>query len=213
VLKTATQDARAWQRAGYAPVFVSVNLSARQFRDPRLAHIVREALRASRLPAAQLKLEITETTVMQNAEETDRTLRALKRLGVRLSVDDFGTGYSSLAYLKRFPLDVLKIDRGFVRDLSRDKDDLAISRAVIDLARGMKLQVVAEGVELREQARLLSANGCQLAQGFYFGRPVEAERFARRLRKSAAPAPARKRGAKAVARKRAAAPGKRKRAR
>jgi EAL domain-containing protein (putative c-di-GMP-specific phosphodiesterase class I) len=178
VLKTATQDARAWQRAGYAPVFVSVNLSARQFRDPRLAHIVREALRASRLPAAQLKLEITETTVMQNAEETDRTLRALKRLGVRLSVDDFGTGYSSLAYLKRLPINTLKIDRAFVVGIGENTGDEAIIRTILALARSLALGTVAEGVDSAAQLAFLQAHGCDEIQGYLFGRPQPPDQFA-----------------------------------
>ncbi len=171
-----TQAAR-WSRGAGKPPYVAVNLSARQFRDPQLLETVRAALAGSRVDPSLIRLEITESAVMQDVEHTERWLGALKALGVRLSVDDFGTGYSSLAYLKRFPIDTLKIDRSFVRDLPEDRDDLAISRAVIDLARGLGMDVVAEGIETREQAEVLAANGCVFAQGFYFGRPADPDRY------------------------------------
>jgi diguanylate cyclase (GGDEF)-like protein/PAS domain S-box-containing protein len=174
VLETAVQQAGKWNRKGRAPLFVSVNLSARQFRDPGLVETVGEILRRAKVEPALIKLEITESTVMQNMESTERSLKALKKLGLQLSVDDFGTGYSSLGYLKRFPLDTLKIDRSFVKDLPGDSDDLAISRAVIDLGRGLDLDVVAEGVETPAQADALRANGCAFAQGYLFGRPMDA---------------------------------------
>jgi diguanylate cyclase (GGDEF)-like protein/PAS domain S-box-containing protein len=178
VLETAARQAAEWKRARARPLFVSVNLSARQFRDPKLIEAVRAALEGAQLDASLLKLEITETAVMRDVRETERWLGALKDLGVQLSIDDFGTGYSSLAYLKRFPIDSLKIDRSFVRDLPADRDDLAISRAVIDLARRLELQVVAEGVETSAQMRVLAAHGCDMAQGFLFGRPADPEEFA-----------------------------------
>jgi diguanylate cyclase (GGDEF)-like protein/PAS domain S-box-containing protein len=177
VLNTATRQAVEWNRGRAQPLFVSVNLSARQFRDPALLDAVRAALEAAGLPGSLLKLEITETAVMQDVEKTVRWLGALKDLGVQLSIDDFGTGYSSLAYLKRFPIDNLKIDRSFVRNLPADGDDLAISRAVIDLARRLELEVVAEGIETREQREVLAANGCDMAQGYFFGRPVDPAEF------------------------------------
>jgi EAL domain-containing protein (putative c-di-GMP-specific phosphodiesterase class I) len=121
-----------------------------------------------------MQIEITETTVMSDAEEAVQTLKELKALGLRISVDDFGTGYSSLSYLKRFPLDTLKIDRGFVRDLATDPDDLTISRTVIDLAHGLGLGVIAEGVETPRQAEILAGHGCDAAQGFLYGRPAPA---------------------------------------
>jgi len=173
VLETAMQQAGRWNRNGRAPLFVSMNLSARQFRDPRLVETVRDALKGAKVDPSLIKFEITESTVMQNLESTERSLKALKKLGVQLAVDDFGTGYSSLGYLKRFPLDTLKIDRSFVKDLPGDRDDLAISRAVIDLGRGLDLDVVAEGVETRAQADILAANGCEFAQGYLFGRPSD----------------------------------------
>jgi EAL domain-containing protein (putative c-di-GMP-specific phosphodiesterase class I) len=177
VLREASRQLRAWTRGSGTRVHVSVNLSARQFQDPLLVDTVREALAESEADPSLLRLEITESTVMSNPELAVRTLRALRELGVRISVDDFGTGYSSLGYLKRLPLDTLKIDRGFVRDLATDRDDLEISQAVIALGHGLGLEVVAEGVETPEQAEILLARGCDAAQGFLFGRPVEAGDF------------------------------------
>ncbi len=182
VLETAAGDLARWNRERLVPLIVSVNLSARQFKDPGLVETVRAALRDARLDPSHLKLEITESTVMQNAELAAETLQTLKELGVGLSLDDFGTGYSSLSYLKRFPLDTLKIDRAFVKDLPADRDDMAISGAVIDLAHGLGLEVVAEGVETPEQATFLTARGCEYAQGYLFGRPVGPEQFEATLR-------------------------------
>jgi EAL domain-containing protein (putative c-di-GMP-specific phosphodiesterase class I) len=173
VLQAAALHSRKLNRGG-TPLYVSVNLSARQFRDPTLVQSVRETLLSSRADGAQMQIEITETAVMSDAEEAVQTLRDLKDLGLRISVDDFGTGYSSLSYLKRFPLDTLKIDRGFVRDLATDPDDLTISRTVIDLAHGLGLGVIAEGVETARQAEILAGHGCDAAQGFLYGRPAPA---------------------------------------
>ena len=156
---------------------VAVNLSARQFRDPRLVEIVREALAETGLEARLLHIEITESTVMHNAEEAIAALRALREIGVSLSVDDFGTGYSSLSYLKRLPLDHLKIDRSFVKDIPGNRDDIAITRAVIELAHSLELEVVAEGVETEEQRKFLLGQGCDYAQGYLFSKPVELEAF------------------------------------
>jgi diguanylate cyclase (GGDEF)-like protein/PAS domain S-box-containing protein len=177
VLEAAARQAGDWNRSRGAPRHVSINLSARQFRDPGLVEAVREAIERAGLDAALIRLEITESTVMQNAEEAERLLRALKALGVKLSVDDFGTGYSSLGYLKRFPIDTLKIDRSFVRDLAANRDDRAICNAVIALGLGLGLEVIAEGVETREQADILAGHGCRLAQGYLFGRPVDPGEF------------------------------------
>jgi diguanylate cyclase (GGDEF)-like protein/PAS domain S-box-containing protein len=173
VMLTAAREVRKWNGRGKQPRYVSINLSARQFKDPQLLDTVREALRGSGADPSHIRLEITESTVMSSADEAIKTLRALRALGVRISVDDFGTGYSSLSYLKRFPINTLKIDRSFVRDLASDADDLKISRAVIDLAHGLGLEVVAEGVETRTQASILARYGCDGAQGYLFGKPVE----------------------------------------
>lgn len=174
IFRIAALQAAAWNRGRRTPLFVSVNLSARQFRDPGLVKDVRTAIAEAKIDPSLIKIEITESTVMHNADEAIRTLEALKDLGVLLSVDDFGTGYSSLSYLKRFPIDTLKIDRSFVRDLAVDRDDLAICRAVLDLAQGLELDVIAEGIETREQAETLADLGCRYAQGYLFSRPMDA---------------------------------------
>ncbi len=170
VLQSACHETRRWLAQGIEPR-VSVNLSVRQFRDARLIDNVQRSLADSGLPARLLKLEITESAVMDNAEEAVRILRELKALGLEISVDDFGTGYSSLAYLRRFPLDQLKIDRSFVQDMLRHPDSAAIVRGIIGLAHSLRLQTVAEGVESAEQADFLRDAGCHLGQGFLFSRP------------------------------------------
>jgi EAL domain-containing protein (putative c-di-GMP-specific phosphodiesterase class I) len=138
---------------------------------------VRQILDEARLDPAKLELEITETLAMQDAESTVQTLRRLKDVGVRISIDDFGTGYSSLGYLRRFPIDILKIDRSFVRDAHRDGEGAAIIRTIVALARSLKLVVLAEGVETREHYEFLSREGLDRMQGFYFARPCDAQGF------------------------------------
>jgi diguanylate cyclase (GGDEF)-like protein/PAS domain S-box-containing protein len=174
-LRTACARAREWQGMGHPTLTVAVNLSARQFQQPDLVSQVKRALDETGLPPSSLDLEITETHAMQNAEATIMTLRELKRLGVRISIDDFGIGYSSLSYLKRLPIDTLKIDQSFVRDITTDPDDAAIATAVIALAHTLKLQVVAEGVETQEQLEFLSARHCDRMQGYLFSRPLAAD--------------------------------------
>jgi diguanylate cyclase (GGDEF)-like protein/PAS domain S-box-containing protein len=181
VIEQAVRQAREWNRGRRRAAFVSINLSARQFRDPGLVHEVGMVLERTGMPGSLVKFEITESTVMQDLELAGRLLRELRAFGVRLSVDDFGTGYSSLAYLKRFPVDTLKLDRIFVRELPRNRGDLAICASVVALGRGLGLDVVAEGIEAGAQAHALARVGCRLGQGYYFGRPMEADRFARRL--------------------------------
>ena len=173
VLEEACRQLAAWRRLRpeCADLNVSVNLSARQFADPNLADIVSGALSESGLSPSGLWLEITESVLMEEAQTTIETLRALRGLGVHLSIDDFGTGYSSLSYLKRFPVDVLKIDRSFVDGLGTDPEDEAIVTAVVRLAQALDLDVVAEGVETAEQLAELRRLGCTAVQGFYFGRP------------------------------------------
>jgi diguanylate cyclase (GGDEF)-like protein/PAS domain S-box-containing protein len=175
VLRTACTQVRAWQGRGFPKLSVSVNLSARQFQQPHLADQIRAVLDETGLEAQTLELEITETSAMQNAELTTSVLAEIKALGVRISIDDFGIGYSSLSYLKRLPINTLKIDQSFVRDITSDPDDAAIARAVIAMAHSLKLKVVAEGVETAEQLAFLTAHRCDKMQGFYFSRPVPAE--------------------------------------
>jgi diguanylate cyclase (GGDEF)-like protein len=175
VLRTACAQARDWHAQDLRELRVAVNLSARQFQQPDLAEHVRRALRETALPPHCLELEITETNAMQNTEATLRTFAELKALGVRISIDDFGIGYSSLGTLKRLPIDTIKIDRSFIRDITTDPDDAAIVTAVIAMAHTLKLRVVAEGVDTEEQLTFLRGYGCDLMQGHLFGPAAPAE--------------------------------------
>jgi diguanylate cyclase len=175
ILRAACAQAKAWHDCGHPHLSVAVNLSARQFSQPDLAKQVRQALDETGLPPRYLDLEITESNAMQNAEATITTLRELKTLGVRVSIDDFGIGYSSLNYLKRLPIDTLKIDQSFVRDITTDPDDAAIATAVIALAHTLKLKVVGEGVETEEQLAFLAGRHCDRMQGYLFSRPLPPE--------------------------------------
>jgi EAL domain-containing protein (putative c-di-GMP-specific phosphodiesterase class I) len=163
-----------WQGAGLDPVPVAVNLSARQFHQDDLAEVIARIVGAAGIDPRLVEFELTESMLVTDPQAAAATLAAIKELGMCLSVDDFGTGYSSLAYLKRFPLDTLKIDRAFVRDLPGDADDAAITQAVVSLAHHLSLKVVAEGVENLEQMRALFAYGCDQVQGYYTGRPLPA---------------------------------------
>ncbi|HUY03901.1 MAG TPA: EAL domain-containing protein, partial [Rhodocyclaceae bacterium] len=175
VLESACAQAKRWHDAGLGTPSVAVNISGRQIHVGDLCETVAKALAASGLDPAQLELELTESQLMKDAEGIIGLLRRLKAMGVSLSVDDFGTGYSSLAYLKRFPIDSLKVDRAFVRDIIADPNDVSITRAIITLAHSLKLKVVAEGVETEGQLGLLIANHCDEVQGYYFSRPLPAE--------------------------------------
>jgi EAL domain-containing protein (putative c-di-GMP-specific phosphodiesterase class I) len=175
VIRTACRQLKEWLDSGVPPIRMSVNLSARQFQQQEIVTQIASMLRESGLDPACLDLEITESIAMDNAEQVLSTLTLLKNLGVRITMDDFGTGYSSLAYLKRFPLDTLKIDRAFVREMVADPKDGAVVRAVIDLAHGIGLRVIAEGVETEEQRDILRSLGCDGMQGFLFSRPISAE--------------------------------------
>jgi len=172
VLKTACTDAKAWQQAGLPHLGVAVNLSARQFRDTQLVDKVAATLSTTGLNPLSLELEITESVIMGQTDHTIDTLSKLVGLGVRISIDDFGTGYSSLAYLKRFPVHKVKIDRTFVRDIHEGSEDAAIVEAIIRMAGALDLGVVAEGVETREQLHFLSVLGCNEYQGYYYARPL-----------------------------------------
>ncbi|HWM79772.1 MAG TPA: EAL domain-containing protein, partial [Methylomirabilota bacterium] len=180
VLEQACLQVREWrdQNPALRSLVVSVNLSARQFQTPDLVLEIMRAVNDAGLEPSALKLEITESTVMQDAPVTLTKLNELKELGVRLAIDDFGTGYSSLGYLKRFPVDTLKIDRSFVKGLSADGGDSAIVRAVVTVAKSLNMDVTAEGVETEGQLAELRALGCDRWQGFLFARPVSPERVA-----------------------------------
>jgi EAL domain-containing protein (putative c-di-GMP-specific phosphodiesterase class I) len=180
VLHTACSQAVAWQRAG-TPLRVAINLSARQLYSPGLLGEIKAALHDSGLDPSLLELEITETVMMQNVQQGAELLRELKAVGVHLSVDDFGTGYSSLAYLKRLPLNTLKIDRSFITDIPHDADDAAITQAVIAMGHSLRIRVVAEGVERESQLDFLRRHGCDEMQGFLFSQPVPADEVQRLL--------------------------------
>ncbi|QIM47801.1 EAL domain-containing protein [Pusillimonas sp. DMV24BSW_D] len=175
VLDQACSQLRCWQDAGWKDARVAVNLSAMQFSHSGLVEMLQTILDRYRIKPESLTLEITETTAMQNAETSIVILHKLRRLGVRIAIDDFGTGYSSLLYLKRLPVSELKIDRGFVHDLTLQKEDVAIVEAVVTLANKLGLSVVAEGVETPEQLDLLVDLGCDYLQGYLLGRPVHAQ--------------------------------------
>jgi diguanylate cyclase (GGDEF)-like protein/PAS domain S-box-containing protein len=175
VLDEACRAIRSLPPGPEGPMHVTVNLSAAQFESPDLSQIVAAALKRSDLAPELLVLEITETTVMSDTELTVRRLKALKKLGVRLAIDDFGTGYSSLSYLRRFPVDVLKIDRSFVRNIDESPEESALAQAILKLAQTFKLEAVAEGIERREQLDTLANMGCRFGQGFYFARPQTLE--------------------------------------
>jgi diguanylate cyclase len=182
VLGEACRQAQSWIDAGLPAMVMAVNVSPVQFRQGGFVDAVAGALAASGLDANFLELEVTEGTVMHDAEATLTTLTSLHRMGVVLSVDDFGTGYSSLAYLKRFPVSKLKIDRSFVCDLEVDADDRAIASTIVSMGRNLRLTVLAEGVETVEQLRLLRNMDCDMAQGYYFSRPLAAADITELLR-------------------------------
>jgi len=175
VLLTACRQAKTWLDAGIDMGEIAVNISAQQFRQPDFAHSVQGVLSETGLPAGRLELEITESTIMHSADSSIDTLVRLKAMGVRLAIDDFGTGYSSLAYLRRFPIDRLKIDRSFVADVESDTDAASLVTSIVSLGRSLGLNLVAEGVETSAQADFLRALDCQRVQGFHFFRPVSAE--------------------------------------
>jgi diguanylate cyclase (GGDEF)-like protein/PAS domain S-box-containing protein len=178
VLRTACEQNVAWQKRGLPRVVVSVNLSPRQFKDASLVDDVAATLAATGMAPELLEIEITEGMIMHHVEMAAAKAAAIKKLGVRLAIDDFGTGYSSLSQLKRFPIDTLKIDRAFVRDVPANPDDMAITKAVVSLGKALGVRVVAEGVETAAQYRFLRAHGCDELQGFYFAKPCHPHAFA-----------------------------------
>jgi EAL domain-containing protein (putative c-di-GMP-specific phosphodiesterase class I) len=183
VIQEACRQTRAWLDAGLKPGVVSVNLSARQFRGEGLVRTVSRILQETGLDPASLEMELTESMVMHNIETAVATLQGLKSLGISLSVDDFGTGYSSLSYLKDLPIDVLKIDRSFVRDIGTgsEAEDGVLAAAIISLAHALHLKVIAEGVETDAQLHFLKRHGCDQVQGYLYGEPMPAEQFGQLL--------------------------------
>jgi EAL domain-containing protein (putative c-di-GMP-specific phosphodiesterase class I) len=177
VLQAACRHLRDWSDMGIDNLRLGVNVSGRQFREQDLPAIVAEAIAEAGVDARNLDLELTESMLMADGEGTLKMLRALAKLGVTLSIDDFGTGYSSLAYLKRFPINTVKIDRAFVRDLDQDEDSRVIANAIISLAHSLSLKTIAEGVETENQANLLTRHGCDEIQGYLIGRPLQIADF------------------------------------
>lgn len=181
VIRTACQQNKAWQDRGFAPMRVAVNLSARQFNDENLVQSITAILEETRMDPECLELEITESMIMHNVATTMRKLTALGSAGIHIAIDDFGTGHSSLAYLKRFPIDTLKIDRSFIADLTRSSDDKTITATIITMGKSLDLTVVAEGVETQEQLDFLRVHGCDEYQGYYAHKPMPADEFAQLL--------------------------------
>jgi diguanylate cyclase (GGDEF)-like protein/PAS domain S-box-containing protein len=188
VLREACRQARAWQRAGLAPLSVAVNVSAVELRVPDFVSGVRDILQETGLEPRYLELELTETALIDDSRSVSDLLRELKDIGVMLALDDFGTGYSSLTHLKRFPIDALKIDRAFVHELATDEDAASIVSAMIGMGKNLHVQVVAEGVETLRQLELLQQRGCPQGQGYYFSRPVPAEEFGQLMQRKASAA-------------------------
>ena len=182
IIGEACRQGQRWHDEGLPPLTIAVNVSPRQFQLTDLVGCIASALKETGYSAALLELEITESALAEREDEALLTMRQLRDLGLRLAVDDFGTGYSSLAQLKRFPIDVLKIDQGFVRDIPQSSDDMAISAAIIAMGHSMDLRVLAEGVETAEQLAFLRERGCDSYQGYFCSRPVPAEAFAALVR-------------------------------
>jgi EAL domain-containing protein (putative c-di-GMP-specific phosphodiesterase class I)/GGDEF domain-containing protein len=179
VLNTACREARAWRDQGLTGLKMAVNLSARQLQDPALDRVIVRTLERHGLPPESLELELTETATMEDADRTRQLFGDLRALGVSVAIDDFGAGYSSLSYLKNLPFSKLKIDREFVTDVNQRRDSAAICRALVELAHGLEITVLAEGVETREEVDALQALGCSMFQGFFFSRPLPAADFVR----------------------------------
>ena len=177
VMRTACAQNKLWQDAGLTPLTLSVNFSARQFQQPTFITDVEQILKESNLDPRWLELELTESSIMKDPEEAIEKLHELKLMGIKVAIDDFGTGYSSLNYLKRFPIDTLKIDKTFVSDVCKDPHDTAIVRAIINLGHALDLTVIAEGVETKEQLQYLSALECDVVQGFLFSKALSAAAF------------------------------------
>jgi diguanylate cyclase (GGDEF)-like protein len=184
VLATACARTKAWQGRGLPKLSVAVNLSARQFADTMLLAKLTRIIHDSGLDPSLLELEITESVVMSNGESAVGVLEKLKSIGVQIAIDDFGTGYSSLAYLKRFPIDILKVDRSFIRDIPTDSGDKKITRAIIAMAHSLRLKVVAEGVETAEQLEFLGSQSCDAVQGYFLYRPLQEEELADVLKRN-----------------------------
>ena len=182
VLRTACRQAYQWQEEGLTPVSLAINVSAVQFRQEGFCALIKKVLHETGLPPQYLELELTESLLLANAEVTVSVLQELRAMGVTLAIDDFGTGYSSFSYLRQFHVSKLKIDRQFIRDVAVKPDDAAITAAIISMGNSMNLKVIAEGVENEAQMAFLRAHHCDAIQGFYFSRPLTADKVADKLR-------------------------------
>lgn len=185
ILKTACRQNQLWQEAGLPPIRMAVNLSVHQLRQDNFGALVGDILAETQLNAASLELEVTESLMMDNLQQSIDTLQALCDRGITLALDDFGTGYSSLSYLRRFPIDTLKIDQSFVRNVLSDAGDAAITKTIIALAQNLQLNITAEGVETQEQFEFIKSQGCDEVQGYYFSRPLLADHLTDLLEKGA----------------------------
>ena len=178
VIQEACRQHQAWRNKGLPPIRVAVNVSPIQFRARDFSRNVAEAVKATKIDPSYLELEVTESTVMKQVEEAAKTLAGLKQLGLRISLDDFGTGYSSLSYLSQFPIDKLKVDQSFIRNIDSDNRSLAIAETVIALGKKLSVEVVAEGIESEEALDLLRDRDCDLGQGYLISPPMAAGQFA-----------------------------------
>ena len=177
VIDTAVQQCKKWHEAGFTQFSVAINLSSRQFQHGDLATLIEQILHKHQVNSEYIEFEITESILMDDAELAANTLGRLKEMGLHISIDDFGTGYSSLSYLKKFPVDILKIDRSFIQDVHTNTDDAAISSAIIAMAHSLGLTVIAEGVENQAQLNFLQERNCDQVQGFYFSKALPAEQI------------------------------------
>ena len=184
VIEEAIRQSRVWQDAGLPLITVAINISAVQFQQGTLVRQVGDAIARSGVDPSRIELELTESMLMQDAREAIRTLEDLSGLGAKLAIDDFGTGYSSLSYLKQFPVDRLKLDQSFVRQMTTNHSDAVIARATINLGHSLGLEVIAEGVETEDQYEYLRAEGCDVVQGYLFGKPMAPDDLAAVLRYS-----------------------------
>lgn len=181
VLQTACRQLARWRDLGFTDLRMSVNISGRLFQLPDLTEQILYAIRSAGIPTAFLELELTEQVLIENSSSHTQFMHDMRDNGITLAIDDFGVGYSSLSYLKHFPINALKIDRSFVKDLPDDKDDATITQTIVSLARNLDIGIVAEGVETEEQAEFLIERGCTIGQGFYYSRPLPADEITQLL--------------------------------
>lgn len=183
VMQSACEQTKKWHDTGFDSLYMSINISGYQIKQRNILDCVKRLLKKTNLDAHFVEFELTESIILEQSQHTSDSILALKDLGIKIVIDDFGTGYSSLMYLKRFPIDILKIDRSFIHFISTDPDDVAIVVATIGMAHNLGIKVVAEGVETKEQLDFLKAYDCDYVQRFYFSRPVESKKFLELLKK------------------------------